>query len=153
VETWTFKVYTLSDAEERSMKQNPMLTIASTLSILFVTFHMSEDVIRGFEPGGFKNLQTIFTLFVWLFGTLVLAGRRSGYIIMLLGSLLGFLVTIAHMRGAGIVGGRVANSSRMFFWVWTILALGLTSLLTLFLSARELWRLRSSKPRSVQERI
>jgi len=135
------------------MKQNPMLTIASTLSILFVTFHMSEDVIRGFEPGGFKNLQTIFTLFVWLFGTLVLAGRRSGYIIMLLGSLLGFLVTIAHMRGAGIVGGRVANSSRMFFWVWTILALGLTSLLTLFLSARELWRLRSSKPRSVQERI
>jgi hypothetical protein len=28
------------------------------------------------------------------------------------------------MQGAGLVGGRIANSSGMFFWVWTHLALG-----------------------------
>jgi hypothetical protein len=130
-----------------------MLTIASLLSILLATFHISEDIVRGFEPGGFKNIQTILTLSVWLFGTLVLAGRRSGYIIMLLGSILGVLVSLAHMRGAGLVGGRIANSGGKLFWVWTILAVGVTSVLSLFLSARALWRTRTSKPPSLQERI
>jgi len=83
----------------------------------------------------------------------VLAGRRSGYIIMLLGSILGVLVSLAHMRGAGLVGGRIANSGGKLFWVWTILAVGVTSVLSLFLSARALWRTRTSKPPSLQERI
>ena len=135
------------------MKDNPMLTILSLLSILLGTFHISEDIVRGFEPGGFKNIQTILTFSVWLFGTLVLAGRRSGYIIMLLGSILGVLMSLAHMRGAGLVGGRIANSGGKLFWVWTILAIGMTSLLSLFLSARALWRTRTAKPRSVEERI
>ena len=130
-----------------------MLTILSLLSILLGTFHISEDIVRGFEPGGFKNISTILTFSVWLFGTLVLAGRRSGYIIMLLGSILGVLMSLAHMRGAGLVGGRIANSGGKLFWVWTILAIGITSLLSVFLSARALWRTRTSKPRPVQERI
>lgn len=135
------------------MKDNLMLTIASMLAILLATLHISEDIVRGFEPGGFKNIQTIITIFIWVFGTLVLAGRRSGYIIMLLGSILGVLVSLAHMRGAGMVGGRIANSGGKLFWVWTILAIGVTSLLSLFLSARALWRTRRSKPRPVQESI
>ena len=100
---------------------------------------MADDVVRGFEPGGFKNIQTILTFSLWLYGTLALAGRRSGYIIMLLGSLLGCLVSVAHMRGAGLVGGRIANSGGKFFWVWTVLALGITSLFSVILSARGLW--------------
>jgi hypothetical protein len=135
------------------LKHDPLLTIASLLAILLMTFHISEDIVRGYEPGGFKNIQTILTVFLWTFGVLVLAGRRPGYIIMILGSLLGFLVSLAHMRGAGIVGGRIANSSGMLFWVWTILALGVTSLLSLFLSARGLWRTRTAKPRPLEERI
>jgi len=135
------------------LKDNLMLTIASMLAILLASLHISEDIVRGFEPGGFKNIQTIITMFIWVFGTLVLAGRRSGYIIMLLGSILGVLVSLAHMRGAGMVGGRIANSGGKLFWVWTILAIGVTSLLSLFLSARALWRTRRSKPRPVQEHI
>jgi hypothetical protein len=57
-----------------------------------MTSHFSDDVVRGFEPGGFKNVRGMLTLVVWLYGTLVLAERRSGYIIILLGSLLGCLV-------------------------------------------------------------
>ena len=133
------------------MKHNHILTITSLLSILLTTFHVADDVVRGFEPGGFKNIQAILTFSVWLYGTVALAGRRSGYIIMLLGSLLGCLVSIAHMRGAGLVGGRIANSSGQFFWVWTVLALGVTSLLSVILSARGLWSLpwRRIKPQSL----
>jgi hypothetical protein len=125
----------------KKMKDNLKLTITSLLSILFLTFHVAEDIVRGFEPGGFKNIQTILTVFVWLYGTLALTGRRSGYIIILLGSLLGSLVSVAHMRGAGLVGGRIANSSGKFFWVWTVLALGVTSIFSVILSARGLWSL------------
>ena len=127
------------------MKENRLLTAASLLAILLFTFHITDDVVRGFEPGGFKNINVIVIGFTWLFGTVILAGRRSGYIIVLLGSLLGCVVPLAHMRGAGFVGGRVANTSGMFFFVWTMLALGVTSLLCLFLSVRGLWNLRRSK--------
>ena len=81
------------------MKHNVMLTITSLLSILFFTFHFANDIVRGFEPGGFKNLSGVLTLVVWLYGTLVLAERRSGYIIILLGSLLGLLMPRPHEGG------------------------------------------------------
>ena len=38
------------------MKQSVMLTITSLLSILFASFHIADDVVRGFEPGGLANL-------------------------------------------------------------------------------------------------
>ena len=121
------------------MNRNVMLTITSLLSILFMTFHLSDDVVRGFEPGGLKNINGVLILVVWLYGTLVLSGRRSGYIIMLLGSLLGSVVPVAHMIGKGLVGGRVANSSGMYFWVWTLLTLQVTAIFSVILSARGLW--------------
>jgi hypothetical protein len=68
----------------------------------------------------------VLILVVWLYGTLVLAERRSGYIIMLLGSIGGLGILVIHMRGAGLVGGRIANSSGIFFWVCTLIALART---------------------------
>ena len=119
-----------------------LLTITSLLSLLLFTFHISEDIVRGMEPGGFKNLSGVAIMVVWLFGTLVLAGRRSGFVITLLGSLLGFVVLLAHLRGVGLVGGRIANSSGKLFWVWTLLTLGVLSLFSVILSVRGLWSLR-----------
>jgi len=127
------------------MKHNVTLTITSLLTILFLTFHLSDDIVRGFEPGGFRHISGIVTVVVWLYGTLVLSGRRSGYIIILLGSLLASLMPLAHMRGAGLVGGRVAGSSGMFFWVWTLLAAGMTALFSVVLSVRGLWSLRRGR--------
>jgi hypothetical protein len=123
------------------MKRNDILTITSLLSILFFTLHLTDDIVRGFEPGGFKNISPILILVVWLYGTLALTGRRSGYIIILLGSLLASLMPLAHMRGAGFVGGRVANSSGKFFFVWTLFAIGVTALFSVILSVRGLWEL------------
>ena len=121
------------------MKDNVMLTITSLLSILFMTFHLSDDIVRGFEPGGPRNVTGVLLLVVWMFGTLVLAGRRSGYIIILLFSILGAGVPVVHMLGRGLVGGRIANSSGMFFWVWTLITLQVVAIFSLLLSLRGLW--------------
>ena len=136
------------------MKPNVILIIASLLTMLLFTFHLTDDIVRGFEPGGFKHLSGVLTLSVWLYGTLVLTGQRSGYIIIIVGSLLGFLMPLAHMRGAGLIGGRIANSRGMFFWVWTLIALGVTSLFSVILSLRGLWRLqRQPKDRIVEQTL
>ena len=69
-----------------------------------------------------------------LSGTGVVAGRKAiGYVIILLGSLLGLVVPIIHMKGAG-VGGAIAKSSGAFFFIWTLLALGVTALFSVILS-------------------
>lgn len=122
------------------MKQDRLLTIASVLSILFMTFHMTDDIVRGMEPGTLFDLIVLPILVVWLYGTLALAGKRSGYVIILLGSLLGLLVPVIHMKGKGVgVASGIANSSGGFFFVWTLIALGLTALFSVILSAHGLW--------------
>ena len=121
------------------MKQNVTLTIASLLSILFMTFHLADDIVRGMEPGTLSSLIALPILAVQLYGTLVLAGKRSGYIIIFLVSLFELVVPVVHMKGAGI-GGAIANSNGAFFFIWTLLALGVTALLSVILSARGLWQ-------------
>ena len=128
------------------MKHNLTLTISSLLSILFFTFHLTDDIVRGFEKGGIKNITGVLILVVWLYGTLALAERRSGYVIILLGSLLGSGIPIIHMKGAG-VGGAIAKSSGAFFFIWTLLALGVTALFSVILSARGLWSLQRGQSR------
>jgi hypothetical protein len=73
---------------------------------------------------------------------LVLTERRSGYLIMLFGSLLSLVVPIIHMKGKGVgVTSSIGHSSGHFFFVWTLIAIGVTGLFSLILSARGLWSL------------
>ena len=124
------------------MKQNAILTIASLLSVLLLTFHLADDIVRGFEKGGVSNLAAVPIAVVWLYGALVLAERRSGYVIMLLGSLFSLVVPVIHMKGKGVgVASSIANSSGGFFFVWTLLALGVIGLFSVILSMRGLWSL------------
>jgi hypothetical protein len=131
------------------MKHSVMLTITSLLSILLLTLHLTDDIVRGWEPGGLSNLiGGVLISVVWLYGTLVLAERRSGYIIILLGSLLGLGVPYIHMRGKGVgVASGIANSSGGFFFVWTLIALGVMALFSVILSTRGLWSLRRGQSR------
>lgn len=130
------------------MKQNHLLTISSLLSLLLLTLHLAADIVRGFEPGGLANLiMGVLISVVWLYGTLLLAERRSGYIVILLGSLLALFVPYVHMRGRGVgVASGIANSNGGFFFVWTLLALGVTALFSIVLSTRGLWSLRRGQP-------
>jgi hypothetical protein len=134
------------------MKQSVTLTIAFTLMILLSSLHLADDIARGFEKGGPSDLIVVPFMVISLYGALVLAGRRSGYIIVLLSSLLGAYVPVLHFKAAGgVVGGRIAQSSGAgaFFWVWTLLALGVCAVFSAILSAHGLWKLqwgRSRKP-------
>jgi hypothetical protein len=121
------------------MKQNVTLTIASLLSVLFMLLHMTDDIVRGMEPGKLLDLIVLPILVVQLYATLVLAGKRPGYVLLLLMSLLELVVPIVHMKGAG-VGGAIARSNGAFFFIWTLLALGVTALFCVILSARGLWQ-------------
>ena len=125
------------------MKPKVMLTIASLLSILFFTFHLADDIVRGMEPGKLTNLTAIPIFVVWLYGTLVLAGRRSGYIITLLGGLFSLVVPLAHMRGKGVgITSSLAHTSGHFFFVWTLIAIGVTGLFSVILSVQALLSMR-----------
>ena len=128
------------------MKNSVMLTIASLLSILFFTFHLADDIVRGYEPGTLTNLTAVLIFVFWLYGTLVLFERRSGYIVTLLGGLFSLVVPLAHMRGKGVgIASRLANSSGHFFFVWTLFAIGVTGLFSVILATRGLWSLRRSR--------
>ena len=74
------------------MKHSVMLTIASLLSILFLTLHLADDIVRGFIEGRAPNLALLPTFVVWLYGTLVLSERRSGHVITLLVGLFALVV-------------------------------------------------------------
>ena len=131
------------------MKQSSMLTITSLLLLLFLTFHLADDIVRGFEPGGLSNLVVmVLVSVVWLYGTLVLAERRSGYIIMLLLSLFSMVVPYIHMKGKGVgVTSRLGHTSGHFFFVWTLFAIGVLGLFSAILAARGLWSLPWRRPR------
>src|SRR5215472_1061444 len=96
---------------ESHMKQIAMLTTASLLNILLMTFHLADDILFGMASPRFANLFAVLVFVIWLYGTLVLAQRRAGYIIILLGSLLGLLVPVIHMKGArGVLGGEIGRA-------------------------------------------
>jgi hypothetical protein len=129
------------------MSHRATLTVTSLLSILLFSLHWADEVARGIEPGTTAAVGGLFILAVWLYATLVLADRRWGLVLLLLGSILGSGVPVLHMQGAGLTGGRIAHSGGVFFWVWTLLALGPTAMVSAVLSARALWTLRRGGPR------
>ena len=130
------------------MKRNLVLRITSLLSILLASFHLVDDIVYGSEKGVASNLLIVAILAVWLYGTLMLPERRAGHAIMLLGSLAGLTIFLTHLTGTGgLAGHEIGKLSGAFFFVWTLLALAVVSLLSLALSAQGLWSLlRSNTP-------
>ena len=121
------------------MKHNVTLTVTSLLSLLLLTLHITDDIVRGISKAEPSNIA-LLVLAVFLYGTLVLAGRRSGYAITLLVGLFAAAMPVMHMRGAHY--GEIARSAGGFFFVWTLWALGGLGGVTFILSARGLWSLR-----------
>ena len=130
------------------LKQTATLTAASLLTILFMTLHLAGDIVFKISPAGFINLLPVFIFVGQLYGTLVLGERRAGYIIVFIGSALGLVIPVVHMRGArGLIGGDIGNSGQALLFVWTMLALGVTSTFSILLSARALLSKRGSRSR------
>lgn len=126
------------------MKVALMLPIASLLSILLLTLHVTDDIVRGISRAEPSN-TALLVLVVFLYGTLVLSERRSGHVIMMLVGLFAAAMPVIHMRGAHY--GEIARSAGGFFFVWTLWALGGLGGLTFVLSARRLWNAPWRQPR------
>jgi len=131
------------------MKLNVMSTIASLLSILFLSLHLTDDILRN-QAGsaqGVASLVVVLILVVWLYGTLALAEQRSGYVIKLVGSLVASLPGVLHLVGVGDVPvSQIATSSGAFF-VWVVVALGATAIFSLVLSVYGLRSLQGNQSR------
>ena len=130
------------------MKLNVMVAITSLLTIVLATFHLADDIVRGFEKGVVSNLAAVPFVVLWLYAlVLVIDDRRSGYVINILFSLFVLVIPWVHMSGKGVgAGSRIANSSGALFFVWSLIAIGMAGLFSTVLSARELWSLRGRPP-------
>lgn len=114
------------------MNNKTMLRTASLVTLLLMVVHMTNDVID--QPVGHVKYPIPVAVFVvWLYGTLVLSERVSGYIIMLLGGVIGAGMIVIHSPGT------VVTQTGGFFRVWTLFMLGMTGWFTAILAARALW--------------
>jgi hypothetical protein len=119
------------------MKRSAMLTIASLLSILFLTLHVADDIVRGLDKAQPQNLIGLLVLAFWLYGVLVLPERRAWYIVTLIGGIFAAGMPAIHLRGTGI--GNIVKSSGGFFFLWTLFALGVLGGFSIIASVRGLW--------------
>jgi len=126
------------------MKHTAVLVVTSLLSILLLTLHVTDDIVRGISNAEPSNTALV-VLALFLYGTLVLAERRSGHVVMLLVGFFAAAMPVVHMRGAHYA--ELARSTGGFFFVWTLWALGGLGGVTFALSARGLWSLRRGQPR------
>ena len=126
------------------MKRSTMLVVASLLSIVLLSFHLTQDAIRetpGTWPAGPGNLVAILILLVYLCGTALLAGSRLGYVVTLVGGLFAAGMPVLHLTASRF--GLVPRPGQPFF-MWTLIALGVTGMFGVILSALELWRFKRS---------
>ncbi|HMA20108.1 MAG TPA: hypothetical protein VKO87_04850 [Gemmatimonadaceae bacterium] len=123
------------------MKPNT-LTIVSLLSIILLPFHIGGDIVLGLDKGGSGVVfVAVPILLASAFGTLLLAERRSGHVIMFFTGLVALAMPIIH-RNNGFTAA-VAKGPGGLFFIWTLMALGVTGGLAMILSARGLGNLRS----------
>ena len=127
------------------MKPNALLTITSLLSILLMSLHVTDDIVRGISPARADNIGAVVIFVVWLVGTLALAEKRLGYVIMLLGGIFAAAMPVLHMKGTRYAA--IAQSDGGFFFVWTLIAVGVTGTFAVILSMRALWLLASGRLR------
>ena len=124
------------------MKHKTMLGGTSLLSILLLSFHFTQDALHArpgtFETGRF-NLVVVLVLAVVLAGTVLLAERRLGQVLMLVVALGAIAMPVLHFTGRGDMN----KHAGAFFFVWCLIALGVTGLFSVLLLASELprvWR-------------
>ena len=127
------------------MNNNGLLKITSLLSLLLLTLHVTDDIVRGISKAEPSNIALV-VLVVLLYGALVLSERRSGHVIMFLVGLLAAAIPVMHMRGAHYPD--IAASPGGFFFVWTLWALGALGGVTMILAVRGLWSLRRGGTRN-----
>jgi hypothetical protein len=114
------------------MTNKNLLAGTSLLSVLLLSFHLAQDALHaraGTIEAGKGNLVAILILFVFLAGPVLLAERRSGRIIMMLCALFSLGMPLLHFS----LGADLNRQKQALFFVWCLIALGVSGLLAIFL--------------------
>lgn len=129
------------------MSHKATLTVTSLLSVLFLGLHVTSDFIHN---AGELSLQGVLIvsgfLALVLYGTLLLAERKSGYVIIILGGIAALGMPVIHLMSERGVASAL-NRSSAYFFVFTLQLLGVTGLFSIILSVRGLWSLRRGQLR------
>lgn len=123
------------------------LTVASMLSVILLPLHIGGDIALGLDRGGPGVVFVVVPiLLVMTCAALLLAERRSGHVIMFLGGLATLGMPIIHRNNA--FTPTIARAPGGVFFMWTLVALGVTGGLAMILAARGLWGMRDGRARA-----
>lgn len=120
------------------MKRNVMLMVASLISAVLLSLHISQDIVFGFDRAGLNHLVGVGIILLIVCGALLLPHRRSGRIIMLIGGLMSAGMLPIHMRH-GLRPEFLKTSGALLF-IWTLYLLGVVGLFSIILAVLELRR-------------
>ena len=125
------------------MRPNNLLTVASLLSLLLLTIHVTDDIVHGFDDAGMMNMIAITVAALLLYATLMLRERLAGHIVMLLISICALGMPVVHLRSSHI--NDIARSAGGHFFIWTLWALGVIGIFGIILAVRGIWELQRKK--------
>ena len=123
------------------MKHDTTLTVTSLLAVLLFTLHLASDVVLGKDEFDRGMWIGVLLLAAWLYGAVALRGRVSGYVVLMLFSLLGMAVVALHTPAAGM-SAEFVRSPGAYLFIWTLLALGATAAVSFVLCVQGLWSRR-----------
>jgi hypothetical protein len=118
------------------VRQRDLLSVTSVLSVVLLALHISQDIVFGFDRGGLNQLVGVASLLALLCGAVLLRGRRSGHVIMLLGGVIAAAMMPMHMRN-GLRTEFFERSGALLF-VWTLYVLGVIGLFSIILATQAL---------------
>lgn len=113
------------------MDRKNLLTVTSLISILLLTFHITDDMVHGLDTPGPSSLVGVAILVVFSIGPLLLRNRLVGRILILLGAIGAAGMPVLHMQGRSFP--EIVRGNGGFFFFWTLLMLGIVGTMSLIM--------------------
>lgn len=114
------------------MKQHDLLSVTSLLSVPLLALHISQDIVFGFDRAGLNHLVGVAILLAVVCGAVLLRGRTSGTVIMLIGGVMAAAMLPLHMQN-GLRPEFLEKDGALLF-IWTLYVLGVTGALSVILA-------------------
>lgn len=125
------------------MNKTQLLTAGSLLSLVLLTIHIVDDIVRGWDSAGMLNMIGISVMAVLLYGATVLRERLAGLLMMLFVGFSAAAMPVIHLRSARI--NEIAQASGGYFFIWTLWALGVIGIFVMILAIHSIWERRRGR--------
>ena len=130
------------------MNKTQLLTAGSLLSLVLLTIHIVDDIVRGWDSAGMLNMIGISVMAVLLYGATVLRERLAGLLMMLFVGFSAAAMPVIHLRSARI--NEIAQASGGYFFIWTLWALGVIGIFVMILAIHSIWERRRGRSAGIR---